>query len=76
MSQAKEGTGRRIVELANQVKDEQEEVSEQEAAEMLDLIVMRATNLAVVKGGLDWEDAAEQLELSTDVARQMANRDE
>lgn len=76
MSQTEEGTGSRIVELANQVKDEQEEVSEQEAAEMLDLIVMRASNLAVVKGGLDWEDAAKQLELSADVAQEMAERDE
>lgn len=76
MAAKSESTQRRIVELADKMKDDDEEVSEQEAAEMLDLIVMRASNLAAVKGGMDWEDVADKLETSSKIAKKMAERDE
>lgn len=71
MAQAEPSTGKRISELADKMGDSNEDISPEEAEEMLDLIIMRASNLAVARGGLDWDEVADKLELNAEVARLM-----
>lgn len=66
-------TGQKISDLTE--KMESETLSEQEAQELLDLAIMRITNVTVAKSEMDWETVSERLHHASNIATRMAEDD-